>query len=94
MNYVFPPFALIPRVLQHVRECRAWATAVVPYWPSQHWWADLMSLSVAVLEFPGGTVFEQMCGTDWQPVVQQSFRPVAVVLDASRFVDRGPGRVL
>ena len=21
MNYVFPPFALIPRVLQHIREC-------------------------------------------------------------------------
>ena len=81
-NYCFPPFAFIPRVLQHVRECRASATLIVPNWPSQAWWADLMALKTVVLEFPDGPVFERVCDGEWQPVTRMSFRPLAVVVSA------------
>jgi hypothetical protein len=45
-NWAVPPFSLIGRVLQHVAECAAWATVVVPEWPAQEWWPLLMSLTV------------------------------------------------
>ena len=34
-NYCFPPFAFLPRVLQHIREQEAFAAVIVPEWPSQ-----------------------------------------------------------
>ena len=85
-NYCFPPFAFIPRVLQHVRECRSMATIIVPHWPSQAWWADLMALKTVVVEFPEGPVFERVLDGTWQPVTKMSFRPLAVVVSGV-----GPG---
>jgi len=37
-NWCYAPFDLIPRVLAMVREHKAKATLVVPYWPSRPWW--------------------------------------------------------
>ena len=81
ISYCFPPFALIPRVLQHIRECRAKAVVVVPDWPSQAWWRDLVSMSVAWWYFPEREVFERVLDGEWQLVTKMSFRPVVVVLD-------------
>ena len=39
--YVFPPFSLIPRVLQKIRVDRATVLCVVPKWPTQTWWPFL-----------------------------------------------------
>ena len=33
-NYIVPPICLIPKVLDHMRDCGAQGTVVVPYWPS------------------------------------------------------------
>ena len=85
MNYCFPPFALIPRVIQHVRECKAWAVIVVLEWPSQCWWPDLMRDAVHTMSFPAGPVFERVCDGEWQSVSVTSFRPLAVTLHASRW---------
>ncbi len=46
-NYVAPPIALIPAVLQHLIKCGAEATLVAPVWPSAWWWGLLSSLSTA-----------------------------------------------
>ena len=46
VNYVAPPFALIPTVIRHVRRCRALTTIIVPIWPSAWWWNLLRRLSV------------------------------------------------
>ena len=35
ISYCFPPFSFIPRVLQHVQQCKAKAVIIVPEWPSQ-----------------------------------------------------------
>ena len=82
LNYCFPPFELVPRVLQHVRECGAWACIVVPRWPSQHWWVELMSMTLHVVEFPPHSPsFERIVDGQWQTVEQSSFRAMAVVVD-------------
>ena len=78
VNYCFPPFALIPRVLQHLRECGASATIIVPNWPSQSWWPDLMEMQSAILAFPSGPVFERIRDRSWTPVTKQSFQALAV----------------
>ena len=83
LSYCFPPFALVPRVLQHVRECQARAVVVVPDWPSQAWWRDLVSMSVAWWHFPEREVFERVSDGEWQVVTKMSFRPVVVVLDGT-----------
>ena len=79
-NYVFPPFALIGRVVQHVRECKAWATIIVPDWPSQAWWPDLMEMSISVLTLGPLPVFERVTDGTWQPVTKQSFGVLAVTV--------------
>lgn len=46
-NYVAPPIALIPAVLQHVIKCHAVATIIAPIWPSAWWWGLLSRLSIS-----------------------------------------------
>lgn len=48
-NWVYPPFPLVARALQHVRECRAAATLIVPDWPAQPWHALLLEEAEEVL---------------------------------------------
>ena len=47
LNFVNPPFRLIPRVLDVVEAQRAEATLIAPLWPGQPWMARLRRLSVA-----------------------------------------------
>ena len=45
--YAFPPFSVIPRVLQKIqRECQA-AIIVVPNWPTQAWFGKLSNMMIA-----------------------------------------------
>jgi len=43
-NYVLPPANLVLRVLNHINECKASATLIVPQWSSQPWWPLLMKM--------------------------------------------------
>lgn len=45
--YAFPPFNLIARVLQKLVRDAATGILVVPFWPSQPWYPEFMSLLVA-----------------------------------------------
>ena len=47
MNFVNPPFRLIPRVLDIVEAQGAEATLIAPLWPGQPWMTRLRRLSVA-----------------------------------------------
>ena len=44
--YAFPPFSLIPLVLQKVQEEQSTGVLVVPKWPTQSWWPALMRMIV------------------------------------------------
>ena len=48
-NHVFPPFSLIPQVLQKVEEDQAEVILVAPHWPTQSWFPKLTRLLV---QFP------------------------------------------
>jgi hypothetical protein len=46
-NWVNAPFRLIPRVLDIVRQQRAQATIIAPWWPAQPWTQTLLSMTIA-----------------------------------------------
>lgn len=45
MNFVNPPFFLIQKVLQVIKEQQAEATLVAPWWPAQPWFQTLLAMS-------------------------------------------------
>ena len=84
ISYCFPPFSFIPRVLQHVQQCKAKAVIIVPEWPSQAWWVKMMQMSVGCAQFQGMTVFERVKDSRLQPVTKTiSFRPLMVAIDGT-----------
>lgn len=42
--YIFPPFSLLPRILQKIQEDGTEAVLVEPIWPTQVWWPSLLQL--------------------------------------------------
>jgi len=46
--YAFPPFSLIPRVLQKINRDKAMGILLVPFWPTQPWMTSLQQMLVAV----------------------------------------------
>lgn len=42
--YAFPPVALLPQVLNKIRQERATVLLIAPNWPQSHWFAELMQL--------------------------------------------------
>jgi len=44
--YAFPPFSIIPKVLQKIQAEKATGLLVVPCWPTQPWWPLVMRLLV------------------------------------------------
>ena len=44
--YAFPPFCLIQRVLQKIKEEQATGLIVVPCWVTQAWWPSLMNMLI------------------------------------------------
>ena len=45
--YAFPPFCLISRVLQKIQQEKSTGLLVVPKWPTQIWWPELMRILVS-----------------------------------------------
>ena len=46
LNYCFPPFSLVGRVVQKIREDDATAILVVPLWPTQSWYPTVLSMLI------------------------------------------------
>ena len=44
LGYAFPPFALLPRVLEKVASDRASLLLIAPFWPKRPWFPRLLSL--------------------------------------------------
>lgn len=90
INYCFPPFSLIQRVVEHVKECQTWVTIVIPWWPSQHWWVKLVAVCQGMWKFPKGTMpFETIQDGEWAAVEGPlSFEPIVCVLDARTHTQR------
>ena len=46
-NFCNPPFRLLPRVLQVIKEQHAYATVIAPHWPTQPWYRRLQRMAIA-----------------------------------------------
>jgi len=46
--YAFPPFAMIPSVLEKIAQDGADVALIVPYWPQRPWFPKLLSLLVGI----------------------------------------------
>ena len=44
--YLFPPFSVIARVLQKLRIDKTTALCVLPHWPTQAWWPQMIKMLV------------------------------------------------
>ena len=44
--YAFPPFSIIPQVLQKIQEEQSTGILVVPNWPTQPWWPQIMRMVI------------------------------------------------
>ena len=44
MSYAFPPFCLLPRALQEIQQEGSTGLIVMPKWPTQIWWPELMRM--------------------------------------------------
>ena len=47
LAYLFPPFCLIARCLKKLESDRALGLIVVPLWPTQAWWPQLLTRLIA-----------------------------------------------
>ena len=45
--YAFPPFILIPAVLEKIRQHQCWIVLIAPFWPQQQWFSELLLLLVS-----------------------------------------------
>ena len=45
-GYAFPPFSLLPRVLNIIRRQKVTVVVVTPLWPSAIWYGDLIQMSI------------------------------------------------
>ena len=63
--YLFPPFSLIPRVLQKLEEDRSRAILISPCWPTQTWFPCLRRLMIAPpLQLPKSKTLLTLPGHD------------------------------
>ena len=44
--YMFPPFSIVPRVLQKIPSDEATVLIVLPKWPTQAWWPDALDMMI------------------------------------------------
>ena len=47
MNFVNPPFRLIPKILTLIQQQKVEATIIAPWWPAQPWFKTLQRLSIS-----------------------------------------------
>lgn len=49
-SWMYPPFPLVGRALQHLRETRGRGTLVAPAWPGQPWWPLLTEAATETID--------------------------------------------
>ena len=47
LNFVNPPFRLLPKVIEHIQKTRSEATVIAPCWPAKTWLQKLKQMASA-----------------------------------------------
>lgn len=82
--YAFPPFSIITKVLQKIREDEATVTLIVPNWPGQPWYPVLQKLRKSDPIFLGPNRNLLLCPYSRKPHPIKSLQLMAVSLCGKR----------
>lgn len=52
VSYLFPPFSLIPRVVQKIRADNACGFLIVPRWETAPWWSAVLAVARQIFHIP------------------------------------------
>ena len=74
--------ALFPRVVQKLKQSGAKAILIVPNWPKQSWFKDIMDISIDIVELPHKGV-KLYCEDNGKPLPQRSWSTLACLVDGN-----------
>ena len=78
--WIHSPFDIFPRVVQRLKPSGAKASSVVPNWPKQTWYKDIMDISIDIVELPHKGV-KLHCEDNGKPLPQRSWSTLACSID-------------
>ena len=77
-----PPFDLSPCVVQKLKQSGAKAILIVPNWPKQTWFEEIMGISIEIVELPHKGV-KLYCEDNCNPLPQCSWSTLACLVDGN-----------
>ena len=80
--WINPPFDVFPRVVQKLKQSGAKAILIVPNWPKQSWFKDIMDISIDIVELPHKGV-NLYCEDNGKPLPQHSWSTLACLVDGN-----------
>jgi hypothetical protein len=84
VNWLNPPWRLLPRVIDTLIRIPAPATLLVPVWPSQSWWPRLVSIASAVRLLPADAcIFRHGSSARPEPLRNRFWRVALVRVNPS-----------
>ena len=78
--WINPPLDVFPRVVQKLKQSGAKAILIVPNWPRQSWFKDIMDISIDIVELPHKGV-KLYCEDNGKPLPQRSWSTLACLVD-------------
>ena len=73
---------LFPRVVQKLKQSGAKAILIVPNWPKQSWFKDIMDISIDIVELPHKGV-KLYCEDNGKPLPERSWSTLACLVDGN-----------
>ena len=80
--WINPPLDAFPRVVQKLKQSGAKAILIVPHWPRQEWFKDIMDISIDIVELPHKGV-KLYCEDNGKPLPQRSWSTLACLVDGN-----------
>lgn len=87
--YAFPPFAVVGKVLQKIRDEQSMLIVVAPSWSSQPWYPYYMSMAVSEILYLGPNRNLLICPYSSESHPLKSLRLMAAVLSGQRSNPKG-----
>ena len=80
--WINPLFDVFPRVVQKLKQSGAKAILIVPNWPKQTCFKDIMGISINIVELPHKGV-KVYCEDNGKPLPQRSWSTLACLVDGN-----------
>ena len=80
--WINQPFEAFPRLVQKLKQSGAKAILIVPNWPKQSWFKDIMDISIDIVELPHKGV-KLYCEDNGKPLPQRSWSTLACLVDGN-----------